>query len=63
MAPIVTLRSAIASYPHVRAVKDGTVTSGRVGFAFEDVPNITRAFRRMVRTLDFDLCEIALTTL
>jgi 4,5-dihydroxyphthalate decarboxylase len=27
------------------------------------VPVITRAFRRMVRTLDFDLCEIALTTL
>ncbi|HQT77063.1 MAG: hypothetical protein B7Z80_08975 [Rhodospirillales bacterium 20-64-7] len=63
MAPIVTLRSAIASYPHVRAVRDGTVASARVGFVFEDVPNITRAFRRMVRTLEFDLCEIALTTL
>jgi 4,5-dihydroxyphthalate decarboxylase len=30
---------------------------------FEEVQPVTRAFRRMVRTLDFDLCEIALTTL
>jgi len=58
-----TLRAAIASYPHAVALKDGSVTSDRVRFAFEDMPQITRAFRRMVRTLDFDLCEIALTTL
>lgn len=57
------LRSAVAAYPHVRALRDGTIPSPRIAFEFEDVPNITRAFRRMVRTLDFDLCEIALTTL
>jgi 4,5-dihydroxyphthalate decarboxylase len=57
------LRTALASYPHVRALKDGSVGSDRLQLAFEDVPNITRAFRRMVRTLDFDVCEIALTTL
>ena len=60
---ILTLRTAFASYPHAVALKDGTVTSDRIGFDFEDMPQITRAFRRMVRTLDFDLCEIALTTL
>lgn len=60
---MITLHTAVANYPHVRALKDGSVTSERVGFDFEDVPVITRAFRRMVRTLDFDLCEIALTTL
>ena len=59
----ITLRTAIADYPHVRAIKDGTVASPRIRFDFENVPVITRAFRRMVRTLDFDLCEIALTTL
>ena len=59
----ITLRAAIASYPHAVALKDGTVTSDRVRFDFEEMPQITRAFRRMVRTLDFDLCEIALTTL
>ncbi len=60
---MLTLRSAIASYPHAVALKDGSVTSGRVRLDFEEMPQITRSFRRMVRTLDFDLCEIALTTL
>jgi 4,5-dihydroxyphthalate decarboxylase len=60
---MIVLRTAFANYPHVRAIKDGSVASERVRFDFEEVPVITRAFRRMVRTLDFDLCEIALTTL
>jgi 4,5-dihydroxyphthalate decarboxylase len=60
---MLTLRSAFATYPHTAALKDGRVTSDRVAFDFEDVEPITRAFRRMVRTGDFDLCEIAVTTL
>jgi 4,5-dihydroxyphthalate decarboxylase len=60
---MLTLRAAIASYPHAVALKEGRVTSDRVRLDFEEMPQITRAFRRMVRTLDFDLCEIALTTL
>jgi 4,5-dihydroxyphthalate decarboxylase len=60
---MLTLRTAIASYPHAVALKDGSVTSDRLRLDFEEMPQITRAFRRMVRTLDFDLCEIALTTL
>jgi 4,5-dihydroxyphthalate decarboxylase len=63
MTGTITLRSAIANYPHLRAIKDGSAASPLVRFDFEEVANITRAFRRMVRTLDFDLCEIALTTL
>lgn len=63
MTGTITLHAALANYPHVRAIKDGSVASPRIRFDFEDVPVITRAFRRMVRTLDFDLCEIALTTL
>ena len=59
----VMLKAALADYPHVRALKDGAVSSDRVGFDWETVNPITRAFRRMVRTGDFDLCEIALTTL
>ncbi len=57
------LKAALADYPHVLALKDGSVRSDEVGFAWETVTPITRAFRRMVRTGDFDLCEIALTTL
>ncbi len=60
---MLTLRAAFAPYPHTRALKGGMVRSSRVRFDFEEVEAITRAFRRMVRTGDFDLCEIALTTL
>jgi 4,5-dihydroxyphthalate decarboxylase len=63
MTETITLHAALANYPHVRAIKDASIASERVRFDFEEVPAITRAFRRMVRTLDFDLCEIALTTL
>ena len=63
MPDAVTLRTAIAPYPHVQGVRSGAIASPRIVFDFEDVPVITRAFRRMVRTLGFDLCEIALTTL
>jgi 4,5-dihydroxyphthalate decarboxylase len=59
----VALRAALADYPHVMALKDGSVRSERIAFEWETVTPITRAFRRMVRTGDFDLCEIALTTL
>jgi 4,5-dihydroxyphthalate decarboxylase len=58
----VTLRAALADYPHVMGLKDGSVRSDHVAFAWETVNPITRAFRRMVRTGDYDLCEIALTT-
>jgi 4,5-dihydroxyphthalate decarboxylase len=56
------LRTALGKSPLVRALKEGTVVSDRVGFDFVEVEPVTRAFRRMVRTLEFDLCEIALTT-
>lgn len=58
-----TLRTALGPYPHVAGLRDGTSRSDRIQFEFETVEPITRAFRRMVRTFDFDLCEIALTTL
>ncbi len=60
---MLTLRSAFANYPHTNALKDGRIASDKVAFDFEEVEPITRAFRRMVRTGDFDLCEIAVTTL
>jgi 4,5-dihydroxyphthalate decarboxylase len=58
----VVLRTALGKSPLVRALKEGAVSSDRVGFEFVEVDPVTRAFRRMVRTLEFDLCEIALTT-
>jgi 4,5-dihydroxyphthalate decarboxylase len=41
---------------------DGTVTPRTFEFEFEDVPVIIKAFRRMVRGLEFDICEMAMTT-
>lgn len=63
MTTALTLRSAVANYPHARPLKDGRATSARVRLEFEEIEPITRAFRRLVRGEQFDLCEIALTTL
>ncbi len=44
------------------ALKDGTVTPRGFRFDFEEIPVLVQGFRRMVRTLEFDVCEMALTT-
>ncbi len=44
------------------ALKTGEVTPRGFRFAFEEVPVLVRAFRRMVRDLEFDISEMALTT-
>jgi 4,5-dihydroxyphthalate decarboxylase len=58
----VVLRTALGLSPLVRALKDGRITSDRVRFDFVEVEPVTRAFRRMTRAMEFDLCEMALTT-
>jgi 4,5-dihydroxyphthalate decarboxylase len=62
MTAPVTLRTAVGTHDHVRALKDGSVRSERVRFEFVDVEPITRAFRRMARDLDFDVSEMAIKT-
>ncbi len=44
------------------ALKDGHVGPEGFRFAFEEVPVLVQAFRRMVRGLEYDVCEMALTT-
>jgi 4,5-dihydroxyphthalate decarboxylase len=56
------LRTAIGQHDHVKPLRDGTVTSDRVRLDFEEIDPLPKAFRRMVRSLDFDVCEMALTT-
>ena len=56
------LKTAIATYPHTKALKDGTVSVPGVQFEHVEVSPIIGAFRRMCRTLEFDLCEMAITT-
>jgi 4,5-dihydroxyphthalate decarboxylase len=56
------LKTAIQTQGHTRALKDGTVHPKSFDFAFEEVPSIIQAFRRMVRGLEFDVSEMAITT-
>ena len=45
-----------------QALKHGTVRPRRFELDFEEVPVLVHAFRRMVRGLEFDVCEMAFTT-
>jgi 4,5-dihydroxyphthalate decarboxylase len=56
------LKTAIATYPHTKALKDGTVTVPGVQLEHVDITPITAAFRRMCRALEFDVSEMAITT-
>jgi len=56
------LKTALVTYPHTQALKDGTVVPRTFTFDFEEVQPIIKAFRRMVRGLEFDISEMAITT-
>lgn len=56
------LKTAIATYPHTQGLKDGTVTAPGLQFEHVEVSPITAAFRRMCRSLEFDVAEMAITT-
>ena len=60
--PDLVLRTAIGNYDHTRALKDGTVHSGRLQLAHVEISPIHRAFRPMVNDLAFDLSEMAIVT-
>jgi len=57
-----TLKTAIGSYGHTAALKDGSVKPSGIDLEFVEVSPIIGAFRRMVRQLEFDVCEMAITT-
>ena len=56
------LKTALVTRGHTKALKDGTVRPRTFEFDFEEVPAIIQAFRRMVRGLEFDISEMAITT-
>src|ERR1700756_1600188 len=62
MADRLRLNNAIADYGHTRAVKDGSAPIKGVQANFIEVVPIVGAFRRMVRDVEFDICEMAPTT-
>jgi 4,5-dihydroxyphthalate decarboxylase len=56
------LKTCIQTFGHTRALKDGTIEPQTCRLEFEEVPAIIQAFRRMVRGLEFDISEMAMTT-
>src|SRR5438477_3724570 len=58
----VKLDIAIAGYGHTAGVKDGSAPIKGVEANFIEVVPIVGAFRRMVRDVEFDVCEMAPTT-
>ena len=62
MAEQPQLKIAIGTYGHTRALKWGDVRIDGVDPAFVEVVPIIGAFRRMVRDVEFDICEMAPTT-
>src|SRR5580704_11692856 len=62
MADKPRLKIAIAEYGHTRGVTSGAVPIDGIEPDFVKVVPIIGAFRRMVRDLEFDICEMAPTT-
>jgi 4,5-dihydroxyphthalate decarboxylase len=58
----VHLKTVTRTQGNNAALKDGTVAPQGFAFDFEEVPVLVQAFRRMVRELEFDVCELAFTT-
>lgn len=57
-----TLKAVTRTQGNNAALKDGRVKPEGFNFEFEEVPVLPQAFRRMVRGLEFDVSEMALTT-
>ena len=56
------LRTVLGSHGQVAALKSGEVGVAGLELAFEDVKPMVDAYRRMARTAEFDICELAPTT-
>ena len=56
------LRTAVGNYGHTTPLKDGTITSAAFSMEHVEVSPVTSIFRRMVRELEFDVAEMALST-
>jgi 4,5-dihydroxyphthalate decarboxylase len=57
-----SLKTVTRTQGNNSALKDGSVKPVGFDLSFEEVPVLVDGFRRMVRGLEFDVCEMALTT-
>ena len=56
------MRTVTRTQGNNQALKDGSVKPKTFTFEFVEVDPLIAAFRRMVRGLEFDICEMAITT-
>ena len=56
------LKALFGDYPITAALKSGAVSSPHVSLEFADVKQAHSAFKRAVRDLEFDVCELAIVT-
>jgi 4,5-dihydroxyphthalate decarboxylase len=56
------LKTVTRTQGNNQALKDGRAKPRTFAFDFQEVDPLIDAFRRMVRGLEFDLCEMAITT-
>ena len=62
MSDRVRLKIAVAEYPHTSAIRNGSIPIEGVDAEIVTVQPQIGAFRRMVRQVEFDVCELAPTT-
>ena len=56
------LRTLLGDHPNTLALKQGEVRSDLLGFDFDDAKVAHKAFKRVVRDLEFDVAELAIMT-
>ena len=56
------LSTAIGNYGHTKPLKDGSLKSSRFELEHVEISPVPMIFRRMVRGLEFDVAEMALST-
>lgn len=61
-AQTLTLRTALDTYGHTKAIKDGRLRSERLQLDFVDVNPMNRAFAPMAERQEFDFSEMAIVT-
>jgi 4,5-dihydroxyphthalate decarboxylase len=62
LAERTALTVAVAKYPYTEQIRDGGIQLPSARLEPLDVTPIIAAFRRMIRELEFDVCEVAITT-
>lgn len=62
MSQIKEVSIVLDTYPHTRAIKDGTLSNPDMKLNFTEYKPIRKAFDDMLRDQPFDVCEMALGT-